>query len=360
MRLFGTEKYPKGPSFRSATQMTKDLGVGRLTFMAPKPKPAFGGRWAEEPDVFDIASSDHYEVEQAWDEKPIDALQRLRVYSNTWEFRGLPLIKGYAGHINCLVDVHRIKDLPANESLFDSNVLALQVLRNHEFCVYSEVVEGFTDAPLDTNPDKWPDVLGPVNCQWVERNGNEWLYAEEQPLSRTARIVTWSTPLTHEHYLSFLFLVQRSSTYGPNAYRIEQRVRPDTFIELMHNIMDSVTLELRDDIKAEGDRIRARENTENERPVIQFTPEQLEVAKHVMYMCSTRKLEDTDDQWNSAPARRAPRAAVETFLEERVKFKPLPGSYPRGEIIYNRVPVLPITRLLDSQPQSSLEEKVNF
>ena len=58
--------------------------------------------------------------------------------------------------------------------------------------------------------------------------------------------------------------------------------------------------------------------------------------------------------------RLAPREEVEAFLDERVKFKPLPGGYPRGEIIYNRVPVLPITRLLDSQPQSSLEEKVNF
>ena len=93
---------------------------------------------------------------------------------------------------------------------------------------------------------------------------------------------------------------------------------------------------------------------------MEFTPEQVKVAKHVLSMSSFRKSEDGDDRWSSGMERLAPREEVEAFLDERVKFKPLPGSYPRGEIIYNRVPVLPITRLLDSQPQSSLEEKVNF
>ena len=356
MRLFGTEKYPKGPSFRTAKRVSKDLGLASLSFMAPNPKPAHGGSWNKEPNHFNAASDAGFEPELTWNQCEIEALSRLRVYSSSWEFRGIPVIEGYCGFLNCIVDIRRVSDLPANESLFEKWVFARELLRNQELCTYAATSEGFTDAPLDSNPDRWPLTLGPVNSQWVDRKGTDWLYTEEQQLSDTASAVTWATPISHERYLSCLFLIERSSWHGPNAYRIEERVRPDTFLDLMHQIMDSVKLELCEEVKAERDRIQTAELSDKY-PIIEFTPEQLEVAKHVMHMRSTRKLEDSDDKWNSASARRAPREEVEAFLEERVKFKPLPGSYPRGEIIYNRLPVQPITKLVDSLPQGAIAQK---
>ncbi|WP_303955621.1 hypothetical protein [Thalassolituus maritimus] len=254
------------------------------------------------------------------------------------------------------MDIRRVGDLPANESLFDNWVLARELLRNEELCTYAATSEGYTAAPLDSNPDRWPEVLGPINSQWVNRNGTDWLYTEEQQLSDTANAVTWATPISHDRYLSCLFLIERSSWHGPNAYRIEERVRPDTFLDLMHQIMDSVKLELCEEMKVERDRIRTIEPSER-RPVIEFTPEQLKVAKHVLYMSSFRKPEDGDDRWSSGMERLAPSEEVEAFLDERVKFKPLPGSYPRGGIIYNRVPVQPITKLVDSLPQGAIARK---
>ena len=356
MRLFGTEKYPKGPSFRTAKHVSKDLGLASLSFMAPNPKPAHGGSWNKEPNHFNAASDAGFERELTWNQCEIESLSRLRVYSSSWEFRGIPVIEGYCGFLNCIVDIRRVGDLPANESLFDNWVLARELLRNEELCTYAATSEGYTAAPLDSNPDRWPEVLGPINSQWVNRNGTDWLYTEEQQLSDTANAVTWATPISHDRYLSCLFLIERSSWHGPNAYRIEERVRPDTFLDLMHQIMDSVKLELCEEMKAERDRIRTIEPSER-RPVIEFTPEQLKVAKHVLYMSSFRKSEDGDDRWSSGMERLAPREEVEAFLDERVKFKPLPGSYPRGGIIYNRVPVQPITKLVDSLPQGAIARK---
>ena len=358
MRLFGTEKLPKGPSFRSARLICKDLGCSSLEFKEPAPRPAFGGRWEEEPGSVDLNSPARFELAETWDKKVIECMRWQRLYSNNWRFNGFPIIQPRVGYLSCFVDVHAVDGLPINESLFDFGVLADQVLTNRELCIYARTEEGYTEAALDVNPDLWPDVLGPVNSQWLNKHGNDWLYIEEQQLTDTAYAINWISPITHQHYVCFRFVIRRHAIEGPNAYRIEERVRPDTFLDLMHQIMDSVKLELCEEMKAERDRIRTIEPSER-RPVIEFTPEQLKVAKHVLYMSSFRKPEDGDDRWSSGMERLAPREEVEAFLDERVKFKPLPGSYPRGEIIYNRVPVLPISRLVDSLPQSSLKEKVD-
>ncbi|MCX2806737.1 hypothetical protein, partial [Microbulbifer thermotolerans] len=62
---------------------------------------------------------------------------------------------------------------------------------------------------LGLNREQWPDYLGPINSQWLERNGSEWLYFEVQPLWGGSDKFYWLSPIGHQRCLLALFMVKR-------------------------------------------------------------------------------------------------------------------------------------------------------
>ncbi|SHF92383.1 hypothetical protein SAMN04487965_2964 [Microbulbifer donghaiensis] len=229
-----------------------------------------------------------------------------------------------------LVNINRVKDLSINESLFDNRVLSreayLQLLSSklHDFH------EGHSDDPLDLTPYRWPSYLGPINCQWLAHNGNDWLYFESQPLVSGGEIVSWQTAIDDRHYLSCRFVITRSARNAGNPYRIEHRVSKKNFLCLMHQIMNSLNLELSPEAAARRAQIQAQPGA-SDKPLLGCTPEQIKEAKHVLYMWSGRGYQEEGK--NREDDHRANPEDVVAFIDERIKPRPLPNSYPPGEVL---------------------------
>ncbi|SFD01853.1 hypothetical protein SAMN05660479_02927 [Microbulbifer thermotolerans] len=334
--LIGTEKKPKGPKIKMGRIIEKNLSETKLLFVAPKTKDPFSSlkNWEKESDFLDIYDSNLFETLETCDktgEKRTFASHHVaRAYSNIWEFRGLPILQGYCGHIIFLIDIVKVEDLPINESLFDNRVLAKEAYRTFEFVKLNDLHRGHSDDPLDFTPYRWPTYLGPINSQWLAKNKRDWLYFEDQPLISDSETVTWHTAIDDNYYLSCSFVISRSARNAGNPYRIEQRVPRDNFLALMHKIMDSLTLDLNPKAAARRAQVQAQPGA-SDKPILTCTPEQVEEAKHVLYMWSGRGYEEPgksrDDDHRANPE------DVAAFIEERIKPRPLPNSYPPGELL---------------------------
>jgi hypothetical protein len=327
--IFGSERHPKGPKWSKATRIVKDLTTATLEFKAPLPTPPFTDRnWAEEGDHFstlDFNNVNPKDLEE--DEQKTSVI----IYSNSWEYRGLPILEGYCGDIRFFVRINKVKNLPVNTNLFASESLANAILQEHKVTFLSKTHEARFDDPYDLTELKWPNYLSPINSQWVVKDNNQWLYCEGQPLVNGKNIVTYYSALTHDTYLSFRFLITRSAMNAGNAYRIEQRIPLTNFLTLVHNIMDSVKIRFSDNSREEE---LSQKNAAHDAdmPVIEASPEYIELAKHVLYMWSARQYTDT-----KKPKKKDHRAAkndVADFIDAKVTPRPLPNSLPRGEVLY--------------------------
>lgn len=334
--IFGNEKNPKGPSFRKARAVEKRLSGSRIRFLAPPHHDPLSSiqDWETEPASQDIFDRSRYRplswVRKSGERHEFDNLRVLRVYSSRWGFTGLPILQGYCGHVNFLIDVNAVEDLPVNESLFENHVLAREAYRAFDLTELQDLHKGHSDDPTDYTPYRWPSYLGPLNCQWLEHGGSDWLYFENQPLVNDAEMVVWNAAIDDKHYLSCRFVIKRSARNAGNAYRIEQRVPRDNFLKLMQQIMDSLTLELAPEAATRRAQVQAQPGASN-KPLLGFTQEQLEEAKHVLYMWSDREYEDSSK--GEDDDHRASREEVAAFVDERIKPRPLPNSYPPGELL---------------------------
>lgn len=323
--IFGSRRNPKAPSFRRGKYIEKDLSGTMISFFAPASYSPFAVKQAGgEASTFDLFSADNFKVGSAADGSEIQGVRSVPVYTGSWAFSGMPFIHGCCGLVNSYFEVKRIDNLAVNESLFDNDTLASEVYKHLELTVVNDFDEPVLDDPFDLTQHSWPNFLAPINWQWLNREGIEWLYFENQSLADGPSSITWAAAISDRHYLACYFFVKRFAPNAGNPFRIEQRVSSDNFLAFMHKIMGSFKIELASSAKAERERVNARIPVQS-RPVVSCTAEQITLAKQVLQHYSGHGYRgDIKDPKNG---HRADPVEISDFIDERVKPKPLPGSY---------------------------------
>ena len=283
-----------------------------------------------EAGVFNLYSQEKLKAAKAIDGTDIEALSQVKIYTGSWAFSGMPLVHGYCGSLNCQLNVKRIDDLPVNESLFDTEILAREAYKYLELTVVNNCDEPVLDDPFDLTRYSWPNFLAPINWQWLRRGENEWLYFEEQPLASGPMNVTWIMAISDRHYITCGFSIIKSALNSGNPYRIEQSVSSNNFLAFMHKIMDSFEIELSSTAKAERERVKLK-IPQPFRPIISCTVEQVAIAKQVLHHYSSHGYRnEVEDPVNG---HRADPKDIAAFVDERVKPKPLPGNHLAGSIL---------------------------
>jgi hypothetical protein len=332
--LIGTEKHPKGPSYKNPVEIHKNLSGILLSFKTPRPTGGANMWMDETPDIHDIFQDAGYEEidEEDKTENRLGSM-RHRLHSGSWEFRGIPVYKGYLGEVHLIVDVIRVDLLPLGESLFDPVVFAREIKRDIDRGYLSETHQGVGEESSDFTDYIWPNQLVPVNWQWLTKSGSDWIYYESQPLWRTTDYFCRATPIDQRHYLNFAFSVRRSTHNAGNPYRLAQRISLDAYQALTNWIFDSLKLKLSPQAQSQKASISLPSQPW---PVFKPTPEQIKQAKYITYMWSSagyRGKEQTDDH-------RAQPEDVAAFIDERLKPNPVPGSYAHQPQIVGSEPSL--------------------
>ncbi|WP_444917006.1 hypothetical protein [Microbulbifer sp. JMSA003] len=342
---FLKDVFPRGPNFRSARRIEKTLSGSKLSFMAPPSADPFSSiqKWEMESDEFDIFDANNFRPISYRSSKNLDDeiefpdITYLRLFSSCWGFKGMPFFGGYRGEIGLTVDVIKVEDLPINESLFDTRVLAKEVYRKYELEDLHDFHRGLKDDPFDLTQYRWPNYLGPINCQWVKQANKSWLYFESQPLRRKFDKLSWYTALTDKHFLSFRFDVTRSASNAGNSYQINQRVSWQNYVSYVQRIADSLDLSLTSDLSKRLVQVQKQPGAKDKQ-TLSFTSKQVKDAKYVMRMWS--------DSGYTAPGKgededhRASIDEVSSFIDKRIQHRPLHNSYPLGDKIevVSRIP----------------------
>lgn len=329
--FIGTRRNPKAPSFRSSSRLEKNLSGTLVSFVVPASRPAYSdSEWGSGANVLDLYDSEGFEPVEAADKSSILGLSRAKLYTDSWTLNGLPILDGHCGSLNCLFEVRKVDDQPVNESLFDNEVFVREVYRYLELADINDLHEAIADDPFDVTLYKWPNYLTPLNCQWLSRGKIDWFYYEDQPLANGVTTITWCTAISDKHYFSGRFFIKRSAPNAGNPYRIEQVVSADNFLAFMHKIMDSFTIELSPSAKLEQARAASKTDPQP-RPTLACTLEQIEEAKRVLHHYSGFGYTEKGGDRNVVC--RADLKEIADFIDERVKPKPLPGSYSDGFLL---------------------------
>ncbi|WP_444944966.1 hypothetical protein ACJJIK_10130 [Microbulbifer sp. ZKSA006] len=330
--------FPRPPSFRRSRKLEKTLSGCKLYFEAPPYSDLFSSiqDWETEPDSFDIFSPFGYQPIKYRDFHDVDeiidfpSIQSLGVFSSRWAFKGIPIVQGYGGYVGLGITVDVIEDLPINESLFHNVTFLKESCRINDLANLQDFNEGLKGNPFDLTQYRWPNYLGPLNCQWIEQGGADWIYLENQPLVNGREDVILQVAIGDKHILSCNFFLMRSGANAGNAYRKNQRTPWDNYINFIQRIMDSLRLELSPELSIRRAEVQSQPGA-NSKPIFGCTPQQVEEAKHVMQMWSGRGYKDSRRDKNES--HRATPEEVSAFIDKRIQPRPLHNSYPLGEKI---------------------------
>ncbi|WP_445363482.1 hypothetical protein ACJJIQ_01510 [Microbulbifer sp. ANSA003] len=325
--------------------MEKDISGCKFTFTAPPYSDPFSDNqeWETEPTYFDILNDEGYQPITYKSFRDLDEeiefphVQFLNTYSSRWAFKGMPILQSYGGFIGLCVGVEFVGDLPINETLFNNNTFLKEVYRTYELTKLQSFNSGLVSDPFDLTQYRWPSYLGPLNSQWVEHGGVDWLYFETQPLVNGSDTLCWQTAISDKHILSFNFSIRRSGLNAGNAFRMNQRTSLDNYICFIKRIMDSLVLELPPELSARRMEIHSVPSAAS-KSLFGCSTQQIEDAKYVMQMWSGRGYRDAKRDKNES--HRATFEEVSTFIDKRIQPRPLENSYSLGEKIeiISRVP----------------------
>lgn len=321
--LFGTEKYPKPPSFKRAKCHTTSLSGNRLSFKVP-PSFGFDSHYQEsvEPEI-DIFQSEIYQpfIKSGETESRFDA-ELLSLFVGSWQFKGIPFLQDYYGEVILNIKIFDLSVLPEGESLFDSGIFSREVDRWIDEGILSKTHQGIGETSYDFGIGQWPNFLSPVNGQWLERNGLDWYYFESCPLWGKSTRCTWQTPIGHRNYLQINFSINKSTYNAGNPYRVDQRIPSTAYLDYIHKVMDGLELTLSAEALKQQSEIPLERR--QLRPNLACTAEQIEQAKYVTYMWSGMEYTEKNCQDHMG---RASKEEISKYIDEKIKFRPLPGSY---------------------------------
>lgn len=330
--IFGTEKNPKGPQWSRARKVEKNLGVAKIEFMTPKNSAPFQDRqWENEPDTFDL--KDPFIFNKNGVEKVGD-LETLIPYSNSWEFRGLPILEGYCGDIRMFVEITKKASIAVNQNLFNPTDFNETLIESISSSYLGKSSPARLDDPYDLTDVKWPRYLSPINHQWFQINNVTWSYFESQSLIDRPISISIFTPITEDTYISFTFVITRSAMNAGNSFRIEKRVPKTNFMTLINNIIKSIKIEYKDEAYSE-EQIKARDafNSMEVLPVIRPTESYIELSKTVMQAWSSRGYQGKSKSEDSHAHRAAPEE-VSQFIDSLMETRFRDNALKIGDIIY--------------------------
>ena len=320
--LIGTVKKPKGPSFKKAALTKKSLSGTMLEFKAPKPSRANNPNWTDTPtpESFDIYDENIFSLPYKIDNYQGD-LKSVKIFLASWWFKQLGWTT-YAGEASFFGRVFTLDVLPAGETFFDKVAFAREIERDIHQSEFSKFIGCHSKDLGSFTRFEQPKYLAPINWQWINRGGVDWLYYEVQPLYGGEEHICWFTPIGHRHFLRFDFSFTKSASNAGNAYRLSQKVSSEPFLELMHNIFDTLQLELSPHALKQRDEFSTT-NKQSHYPVVQPTDEQLSQAAEAMYLWSDREYRGNS---KNGDHREAPEK-IKSFIEGRVRPKLLDGAY---------------------------------
>ncbi|MFD1215243.1 hypothetical protein [Microbulbifer celer] len=280
-------------------------------------------------DSFDLNSP---EIWLPHEQESRDGTKRIshevEIWTCGWNFTGRPLLDGESvGNLVMQFELVEVRDLPVNSSLFQRGELARFA---QSYCTDGHLGSYHKGRAEDRNPFdltqyRWPDNLLPINSQWLDRNGSEWLYFEMQPLHHDVDRFYWLLPIGHQRCLRVRFMAERCIPNAGNPYR-EQRSPLDNYRHLMENIMDSMTVELAEAASIEKSNIH---NADGDYPLPHCTEQLVKEAKHTLYMWSGAGYTD-QSQPKQGGDHRAPKEDVAAFIDQRIQPQPLPGCLAIG------------------------------
>ncbi|WP_299591399.1 hypothetical protein [uncultured Microbulbifer sp.] len=327
--IFGNEISPKGPAWHRLQSVDKNISGTRIRFSTPMMRLPLRGRseLEEQPDTFDLGDTAIYKPYENSEEE--NCIQDARIWLSGWNFTGRPILDGETlGDLVLRLSVLHVKDLAINQSLFTRSTLAELVARLHDRTDIGRYHKGHAEDrnPFDLTQHQWPNYLSPINSQWLDRNGSEWLYFETQPLWSGAQDFFWLTPIGHQYCVMGHFMVTQWLSNAGNPYRQAQRSPTSNYRELMESIMDTVTINLSEVAKSE------RQNAtkpNDEHPLPKLSGHLVRDAKHTMYMWSGKGYTDKS-QPKQGGDHRAPKEDVAAFIDQRIQPRPLPGCLAIG------------------------------
>ena len=327
--LFGSEKNPKGPSWSNLRDIEKCISGTQIQFSTPPLRLPLQGRTDLEmqPDRFDL---DDTAIYKTCDRSGTDTgLLDARIWLSGWNFTGRPFLDSDSvGDLVFRLSVLKLEDLPVNQSLFNHSALNDLVRRFHVCTEIGGDHKGHAEdrSPFDLTQYRWPNYLSPINSQWLNRNGNEWLYFESQPLWNGAQEFYWLSPIGHQYCVMGHYMVTHWLRNAGNSYRQVERSSTDAYRQLMLRIMDTMSIELSSDAEAE----RKSVYNPSEPFYLPSCSERLvEQAKHTLYMWSGKGYTDKS-QPKQGGDHRAPKEDVAAFIDQRIKPRPLPGCLAIG------------------------------
>ncbi|WP_444921227.1 hypothetical protein ACJJID_01780 [Microbulbifer sp. CnH-101-G] len=330
--------FPRPPSFRRARKVEKDLSGCILSFEVPPYSDPFSANkeWETEPDSIDIYDEDAYHLIKYHSAINFDELieysniEVRSVFSSIWTVKSTPIISIYGGDIQLGIGIATINDLPINETLFNNKTLLHEVFRRFDLTRLQNFNKGIKSDFFDLTQYRWPSYLGPLNSQWVEQGGLDWLYFETQPLVSDSDSISWHTAISDKHILSCYFTITRSVSNAGNAFRINQRMPWDNYINFSQKIMDSLKLGLSPELNARRTEVQSQLGA-NSKPIFGCSPQQVEDAKYVMRMWSDTGYMEAGKS-RDADLRATPEEVSE-FIDKRIQPRPLHNSYPLEEKI---------------------------
>ena len=331
--IFGTEKNPKGPKWSRARRVVKDIGLANIIFMAPPNTAPFSDqKWERQPDHIDITDDSVFENNEI---EKYGLSTALTCYANSWEFRGLPVLQGYCGHVNMFLRVLRRSDIPVNQTLLNPDDFTETALNYIASSFLGKNHDARRDDPYDLTEVKWPDYLAPLNYHWFKNSSSEnWCYFENQSLVDGPISAILFTPLSDDTFISLTFVIFQSAMNAGNAFRVEKRVPRSNFMKLVNNIIDSIKIEFKDDALSE-EQIQARDafNSMDVLPVIRPTESYIELSKTVMQAWSSRGYRGKSKSEDSHAHRAAPEE-VSQFIDSLMETRFRDNALKIGDIIY--------------------------
>ncbi|WP_444931781.1 hypothetical protein ACJJIF_08455 [Microbulbifer sp. SSSA002] len=329
---------PRAPSFRRARKIEKNLSGHQLSLMAPPYSDPFSSieDWETEPDSVDIFNMETYRPIKYRSAKNIDEFAEYSnikvqtLFSSIWGFKGIPIFSDYQGDIQCGISLTAIDDLPINETLFHNKTFLKEIFRRYDLTRLQNFNSGINIDFFDLTQYRWPSYLGPLNSQWVEQGGLDWLYFETQPLACDSDSIGWHTAISDKHILSCNFTITRACSNAGNAFRINQRANWENYINFVQHIMDSLKLELSPELSARRIEVQSQPCASS-KPIFGCTPQQIEDAKYVMRMWSDTGYMESGKS-RDADLRASPEDVSE-FIDKRIQPRPLHNSYPLEEKI---------------------------
>ncbi|WP_444921225.1 hypothetical protein ACJJID_01770 [Microbulbifer sp. CnH-101-G] len=345
--------FPRPPSFRRARKVEKSLSGCTLSFEAPPYSDPYSSiqEWETGPDSIDIFEGNTFHPIKYRSAKDIDnfieysGIKVRRLFSSIWAFKSMPFFSNHGGDIQCAISVSAIEDLPINETLFSNKTFLQEIFRRYDLTKLQNFNEGIKSDLFDLTQYRWPSYLGPLNSQWVEQGGLDWLYFETQPLVSGSDSISWHTAISDKHILSCHFTITRAVSNAGNAFRINQRTPWDNYINFIQKIMDSLKLDLSPGLNTRRTEVQSQPGA-NSKSIFGCSPQQIEDAKHVMQMWSGRGYTDSSRDKNES--HRATPEEVSEFIDKRILPRPLHNSYPLEEKIevVSRLPPEQIQRPL--------------